>query len=96
MEHRALHTEIVQTLQFERFQIIRESSFQYPEGESNIYAKNEEGKIIWFAELPGKGDCYPNEMYLLRDGKVQTATWNGFTVLLNVSNGQIIESKFTM
>jgi hypothetical protein len=45
--------------------------------------------------LPNEKDCYSNDMIVWKDGLIQSSTWNGFTVLVDVANGKIIESKFT-
>lgn len=95
MKLQALHTEIVESFQVEGIHIIRENYIDYPEGESNIYAKDKDGHIIWFAELPNEKDCYSNDIIVRKDGLIQSSTWNGFTVLVDVANGKIIESKST-
>ncbi|USD25795.1 hypothetical protein [Flagellimonas marinaquae] len=95
MELQAIHTEIVESLQVKGIHIVRENYIDYPEGESNIYAKDQEGQLIWFAELPNEKDCYSNDMIIRKDGLIQSSTWNGFTVLVDIANGKIIESKFT-
>ncbi|WP_375587428.1 hypothetical protein [Flagellimonas aurea] len=95
MRLQALHTEIVESFLVEGIHIVRENYMDYPEGESNIYAKDQEGQIIWFAELPDEKDCYSNDMIVRKDGLIQSSTWYGFTVLVDIANGKIIESKFT-
>ena len=89
-----IHTEIEEIVETDSLQIIRENYFKFPEGESNIYAKNVEDKIVWFAELPIDGDVYSNPMEF-NDGKLKASSWKGFTVLIDIKNGKIIKSNFT-
>ena len=76
MKLKALHTEIVESLQVEGIHIVRENYMKYPEGESNIYAKDQEGQIIWFAELPNEKDCYSNDMVVRKDGLIQSSKYS--------------------
>jgi hypothetical protein len=94
MNKKGIHTEIEEIVETDGLQIIRENYFQFPEGKSNIYAKDIEDKIIWFAELPIVGDSYSNPMEFI-DGKLKVSSWKGFTVLINIKNGKIISSDFT-
>jgi hypothetical protein len=94
MNKKGIHTEIEQIIETNNLKIIRENYFQFPEGKSNIYAKNIENKIIWFAELPIEGDSFSNQMEF-KNGKLKVGSWKGFTVLINIKNGKIISSNFT-
>ena len=94
MNNKGIHTEIEEIIKTDSLQIIRENYFQFPEGKSNIYAKNIEGKIVWFADLPIEGDSYSNPIEF-NDGKLRASSWKGFTVLINIKNGKIINSNFT-
>jgi len=94
MNKKGIHTEIEEIVEIDSLQIIRENYFQFPEGKSNIYAKDIEDKIVWFAELPIEGDSYSNPI-VLKDGKLRVSSWKGFTVLINIKNGKIISSNFT-
>jgi hypothetical protein len=94
MNKKGINTEIEEIVETDNLQIIREHYFQFPEGKSNIYAKDIEDKIVWFAELPMEGDCYSNPMEF-KDGKLKASSWKGFTVLINIKNGKIISSNFT-
>ncbi len=94
MNKKGIHTEIEEIIETDSLQIIRENYFQFPEGKSNIYAKDIEDKIVWFAELPIEEDSYSNPMEF-KDGKLKASSWKGFTVLINIKNGKIISSNFT-
>ena len=87
MNKKGIHTEIEEIVEIDSLQIIRENYFQFPKGKSNIYAKDIEDKIVWFAELPIEGDSYSNPM-VLKDGKLRASSWKGFTVLINIKNGK--------
>ena len=94
MNNKGIYTEIEEIVKTDSLQIIRENYFQFPKGESNIYAKDVENKIVWFAELPMEADVYSNPIELI-DGKLKAGSWKGFTVLIDIKNGKIIESNFT-
>ena len=94
MEFKPLHTEITEKFNFEEITIIREEYFNYPNGKSNIYAKNVKGKIIWFAELPMIEDCYSNPMKIM-GGYLRVSSWKGFDVQIDLENGKILENNFT-
>ncbi|WP_340200936.1 hypothetical protein [Ascidiimonas sp. W6] len=79
MNKKGIHTEIEEIVETDSLQIIRENYFQFPEGKSNIYAKDTEDKIVWFAELPIEGDSYSNPMKF-KDGKLKVSSWNGFSI----------------
>jgi hypothetical protein len=94
MNFKPRYTEIIQKIELDNMTIIRENYYGYPNSESNLYAKDNNGIVIWFAELPMINDCYSNEMRLVNDS-ITTGTWNGFTIILNAVNGKIIEQRFT-
>jgi len=94
-----------------KFIIIRESTINYPIGKSNIYCADNNFNVIWFAELPIKNDNYPNEIiwntkinkdsetwndfYIQAKNLITTSSKKGFTVTIDINNGEIIDSKFT-
>ena len=111
MTTEAIHTEIVDRKTVNGIEIIRENPDNYPKGKSNIYARNREGKILWYAELPLTGDIYPNPIQwdkgINKSGKTWddfltvsnnsfvVSSWNCYTVSIDYKNGKIIHSEFT-
>lgn len=107
----AIHTKIVERKSMDDLEIIREHPDNYPNGKSNIYAKNKEGKIVWYAELTMKGDIYPNPIQWNKSLNDKSKNWNGFFVdnpeIFSVSSwhcfivsisyktGKILQSEFT-
>ena len=91
--------------------IVRESTVNYPLGKSNIYCVDNNLNVIWFAELPFKNDNYPNEIiwnskinkdsenwndfYIQAENLITTSSKKGFTVTIDINNGEIIDSQFT-
>jgi|GEM_PF-4745640 len=85
-----ISTSIKEVIPFKTGYLIREDYYKF-EGISNLYFI-ENGKIIWFAELPKEDDTY-TEFRL--DGEFIIAfTWSCFMVKLNAA-GKIISSEFT-
>ena len=111
MTAEAIHTEIVDKKTVDDIEIIRENPDNYPKGKSNIYAKNNEGRIVWYAELPLTGDIYPNPIQwdkgINQNGKnwddflsvsnnsFVVSSWNCYTVSIEYKNGKIIHKEFT-
>ncbi len=111
MNEEALHTEIVERKTVGDIEIIREKYYQYTKGKSNIYAKNIEGEIIWYAELPIPEDIYSNAIQwdkeisqnrnnsnnFLSASKCSfvASSWNCYTVSIDYKNGKIIHVEFT-
>ncbi len=87
------HTKIVETLKLDDKTIVREDYMKYPKSESNVYAIDNKGNIIWFAELPSVDDCYANKMRI-ENKLLKICSWNCFMVSLDLKNGKIIEKKF--
>ncbi len=93
IEIESIHTDIVQKIYWENKIIIREDYYKYPKSQSNIYALDYKGNVLWFAELPMNNDCYANSMSI-ENRKLKTCSWNGFSVLLDLNNGKIIKKEF--
>ena len=106
-----LHTKIDDKKRINDITIIRESPDSYPKGKSNIYAVNDFGYIIWFAELPITGDTYINSIQWNKDININSnnwnsfykndpnsfvvSSWNCFTVSINYKTGRIKNKVFT-
>jgi hypothetical protein len=111
MKPKALHTQIVDLKKTNEITVVREDPDNYPKGKSNIYAKNEEGEILWFSELPVTGDSYCNPIQWCKDINSESTCWNSFyknnpnsfvvsswncyTVSIDIRNGKIINKVFT-
>ncbi|SFS96592.1 hypothetical protein SAMN04487906_2382 [Zhouia amylolytica] len=111
MTSEAIHTEIIDRKTVDDIEIIQENPDNYPKGKSNIYAKNSEGKIVWYAELPLTGDIYPNpiqwnkslnakaknwdEFYVDNQDTFTVSSWHSYTVSISYETGKIIQSEFT-
>ncbi|MEW4922251.1 hypothetical protein [Algibacter sp. 2305UL17-15] len=111
MNFRPIHTRVLEEKTVADLTIIRESSDNYLEGISNVYAKNSLGEIIWNAELPLEDDCYPNPIQwnktlnaefknwseLIQDSPKSfvASSWKGITVCIDYRNGEILQSEFT-
>jgi hypothetical protein len=111
MKYKPIYTEIIECKKFDDLTIIRESPNNYPKGKSNIYAKNTNNEIIWFAALPVTGDIYCNSIqwnkninpnakdwkeFVFDDSNAfVVASWNCFTVSINNINGKILHKEFT-
>lgn len=106
-----IYTAIVQRKFIGGFEIIRENSNNYPKGKSNIYAKNNKGNIVWYAELPLTGDIYPNPIQWNKSLNAKAKDWDHFyvdnpetfsvssrhcyTVSILYKTGKILQSEFT-
>ncbi len=88
------HTKIIQEIDTGDGIIIREDPNYFPEDVPTIYKVDYTGKIIWEAERPLKNDQYVNPI-LFEGGKLQCATWQGFTCTLDPSTGQLLDTLFT-
>ncbi|WP_299683595.1 hypothetical protein [uncultured Dokdonia sp.] len=111
MKPEAIHTEIVDRKILDEIEIIQENSDSYPKGKSNIYAKNNEGDIIWYAELPITGDIYLNsiqwdkginkngktwnDVLTLSNNSFVVSSWNCYIVSIDYKYGKIISKEFT-
>lgn len=72
--------------------IIREDSYNF-EGLSNIYCLKD-SDIVWYSELPGKKDYYPNDLHF-ENGNLMVSSWNGYTVQIDIKTGKILHKLFT-
>ena len=111
MKIEPIHTKIIDFRTIKNITIIRETPDNYPIGKSNIYARNSNGQIIWYAELPIAGDTYCNPVqwnksinddadkwdaiYKDNSNSIVVSSWNGFTVCIDSRNGKIIHKIFT-
>ncbi|MFA7290551.1 MAG: hypothetical protein WC055_16885 [Melioribacteraceae bacterium] len=111
MTAKAIHTEIVDRKTVGDLEIIRENPNNYPKAKSNIYAKNREGKIEWYSELPLTGDIYPNpiqwnkslnekgkscdDFYVDNPETFSVSSWYCYTVSISYKTGKILQTEFT-
>jgi hypothetical protein len=111
MNLKPIHTIVVDSRTIDDITIIREDPENYPKGKSNIYAKNFQGDIIWYAELPITGDIYCNpiqwnqtinenadswnDLYESDAHSFAVCSWLCFTVAINIRSGKIIRKVFT-
>lgn len=105
------HTEIIDSKIAGELKIIQVNTTNFPKGKSNIYALNNEEKIVWYAELPLKGDNYPNPIQWDKSLNEKATSWddfyidnpyafsvsssNGYTVSISYNTGKILQSEFT-
>ena len=102
MNFSPLHTKIIEKKRINEVTIIRESPDNYPKNKSNIYAVNDVGDIVWFAELPIIGDIYTNPIQWNKDMTINAnlnsfvvSSWKGITVSIDYKTGEIKSKKFT-
>lgn len=88
-----ISTNIRQIIKIDNdFLIIREDYYQF-EGVSNVYCLKD-NNIIWYAELPSKEDYYSNDLQI-RNGNLQSSSWGGFTIKIDIKTGKILEKAFS-
>lgn len=111
MASEALYTEITDSKTVNGLEIIHENFRNFPDSVSNIYAKNQKGEIVWYAEVPSPGDLYTEtilwnksiqknaknweELFVDNPRAFSVASWNGFTGTIDYETGKIISSEFT-
>ena len=105
MNNKGIYTEIEEIVKTDSLQIIRENYFQFPKGESNIYAKDVENKIVWGRDDVSKyanqrlhilrgleNDPVRESYYALNFGfNVKTGLLNYTKQLLNASEGKLVD-----
>jgi hypothetical protein len=74
--------------------IIREDSYRFPQGHSNVYCLNQELELLWTAELPSPTDVYANAV-IDRGISLECASWEGWDCVLDPETGKIIRKAFT-
>tara|TARA_R110001583_G_scaffold55092_1_gene167873 strand:- start:1557 stop:1886 length:330 start_codon:yes stop_codon:yes gene_type:complete len=108
MKPKPIHTKIIDSRTINDIVIIQENPDKYPRGKSNIYAKDLNGNIKWYAELPVTSDIYPNPIqwdlniknsnrakYFNSDKTFVVSSWNCYTVSIDYKTGFIVEKVFT-
>jgi hypothetical protein len=107
----SIHTKIVDRKTVGVIEIIRENYYNYPKGRSNIYARNNKGRIVWYADLPLTEDIYSNpiqwdkginksrttqdDFLTVSNDSFVVSSCNGYTVSIDYKRGKIIYSKLT-
>jgi len=89
--HTKIEKEIVTTLGI----VILEHAVGYAHDESNLYCLSNDGKIIWFAELPEAGVLYTRMKFDDLGEKLITYSTRGHACEIDLKTGKLL-SKILM
>lgn len=87
-------TTFVQLLPLDGDAVVREEFGKYPAFHPNVYRLNSSLQVVWWAEWPPGDHVYANTM-VVRDNRLITGTWGGYTCELDPATGKLLQTRFT-
>ena len=92
VEFRPRQTTIVEVHDCGGVSVIRENYMKF--NGSNVYAIDENLRVVWEAQLPHPSDIFAN-ILVPADGGFETSTWNGIRCLIDVKTGMTTKLGIT-
>ena len=89
-ERQPRHTKIEKEIATSLGAVVLENPVGYARGESNLYCISDDGKIVWFAELPGDGVLYSRVRFDDQGEKLLTYSVRSHACEIDLKTGKLL------